>query len=121
MDSGLSPLQLSTPGFISSGHPDPAGQEEGGASFQVRDLGLLAHIIHSQGYTAVSELALVLVGCCGSLEGRHLATTGAQTGEARCSGCSLMAASPFEVEFAGGLTPNLGSGERLPSVKGRVI
>lgn len=121
MDSGLSPLQLSAPGFISSGHPDPTAQEEGGASFQVRDLGLLAHIAHSQGHTAMSELALVLVGCCGSLEGRHLATTGAQTGEAHCSGCSLMGASPFEVEFAGALTPNLGSGERPISVKGQVI
>ena len=35
---------------------------------------------------------------------------GAQTGEACCSGRSLLAASPFELEFAGALTPNLGSG-----------
>ena len=35
---------------------------------------------------------------------------GAQTGEACCSGRSLLAASPFELEFAGALTPSLGSG-----------
>ena len=66
--SGLAPLQLSAPGFISLGPPDPTACEEGGASFQVRDLGLLAYIAHSQGHTNVSEPALLLVAWLGAVD-----------------------------------------------------
>ncbi|MXQ89133.1 hypothetical protein E5288_WYG015055 [Bos mutus] len=41
-----------------TGPPDPTAREEGGASFQVRDLGLLAYIAHSQGHTNISSLLL---------------------------------------------------------------
>ena len=64
----LAPLQLSAPGFISLGPPDPTACEEGGASFQVRDLGLLAYIAHSQGHTNVSEPALLLVAWLGAVD-----------------------------------------------------
>ena len=66
--SGLAPLQLSAPGFISLGPSDPTAREKGGASFQVRDLGLLAYIAHSQGHTNVSEPALLLVAWLGAVD-----------------------------------------------------